>query len=140
MQYLKQPAGSIISFAPAFVMNDKGEEIQVTAASGEPVTKAAYDKQEAKRDAVKAAAQAEAAKPKEVTMRQARLALLQAGLLDKVTAAIAGMPSPQKQAAEIEWEYSNSLKRAQPLVTQLGTALGMDTSQLDALFLTASTL
>jgi hypothetical protein len=86
------------------------------------------------------AAQSEANKPKEVTMRQARLALLQAGLLDKVTAAIAGMPSPQKQAAEIEWEYSNPLKRSQPLVTQLGAALGMDTSQLDALFLTASTL
>jgi hypothetical protein len=85
-------------------------------------------------------AQAEAAKPKEVTMRQARLALLQAGLLDGVIAAIAGMPSPQKQAAEIEWEYSNSLKRSQPLVSQLGAALGLNTAQLDALFLTASTL
>lgn len=86
------------------------------------------------------AAQAEAAKPKEVTMRQARLALLQAGLLDSVITAIAGMPSPQKQAAEIEWEYSNSLKRSQPLVIQLGAALGLDTAKLDELFLTASKL
>lgn len=86
------------------------------------------------------AEQAEAAKPKEVTMRQARLALLQVGLLDKVTAAIAGMPSPQKQAAKIEWEYSNSLKRSQPLVTQLAAALGLDTVKLDELFLTASKL
>jgi phosphoribosylamine-glycine ligase len=140
MQYLKQPDGSIISFAPAFVTNDKGEKIQVTAASGEPATKAAYDKQEAKREKEKVVAQAEAMKPKEVTMRQARLALLQAGLLDKVTAAIAGMPSPQKQAAEIEWEYSNSLKRSQPLVVQLGAALGLDAAALDLLFSTASKL
>ena len=86
------------------------------------------------------AAEAEAAKPKEVTMRQARLALLQSGLLDKVNAAIAGMQSPQKEAAEIEWEYSNSLKRSQPLVVQLGAALGLDTAALEELFLTASTL
>jgi hypothetical protein len=86
------------------------------------------------------AAQAEAAKPKEVTMRQARLALLQAGLLDSVNTAIAGMTGAQKAAAEIEWEYSNSLKRSQPLVAQLGAALGLNTTQLDALFLTAATL
>ena len=92
--------------------------------------------------AVKAyfAAQAETEKPKEVTMRQARLALLQAGLLDKATTIIAGMPSPQKQAAEIEWEYSNSLKQSQPLVGQIGAALSLDIAALDALFLAASKL
>ena len=88
--------------------------------------------------AAQAEAQAKAAKPKEVTMRQARLALLQAGLLDKVTAAIANMPSPKKEAAQIEWEYSNSLKRSQPLTVELGAVLGLDTDALDALFLKAS--
>jgi hypothetical protein len=140
IQYVKQPSGAIIAFEACYVTNDAGKEVQVTSAVGEPATKAAYEKQEAKREKEKLAAQAEAMKPKEVTMRQARLALLQAGLLDRVTATIAGMPSPQKQAAEIEWEYSNSLKRSQPLVTQLGTALGLDAVALDALFFTASTL
>ena len=86
------------------------------------------------------AARAEAAKPKEVTMRQARLALLGAGLLTQVGTAIAGMSSPQKEAAQIEWEYSNSLHRAQPLVVQLGAALGLTSAQLDDLFVTASKL
>ena len=55
-------------------------------------------------------------------------------------AAIAGMQSPQKEAAEIEWEYSNSLKRSQPLVVQLGAALGLNAAAVDELFLTASKL
>jgi hypothetical protein len=88
----------------------------------------------------KAAAAAEAAKPKEVTMRQARLALLGAGLLPTVELAIAAMTGTAGDAARIEWEYSNSLKRSQPLVTQLGAGLGLTVGQLDALFLTASTL
>jgi hypothetical protein len=76
----------------------------------------------------------------EVTMRQARLALLQAGQLAAVSAAIAGMPSPQKEAAQIEWEYSNSLSRSNPLVLALGPALGMSAAQLDELFVLASAL
>jgi hypothetical protein len=78
--------------------------------------------------------------PKEVTMRQARLALLGAGLLPTVELAIAAMTGTAGDAARIEWEYSNSLKRSQPLVTQLGAGLGLTVGQLDALFLTASTL
>jgi hypothetical protein len=90
--------------------------------------------------AARDAAAAEAAKPKEVTMRQARLALLGAGLLPTVELAIAAMTGTAGDAARIEWEYSNSLKRSQPLVTQLAAGLGLTVGQLDALFLTASTL
>jgi hypothetical protein len=90
--------------------------------------------------AAQAAAATEAAKPKEVTMRQARLALLGAGLLPTVELAIAAMTGTAGDAARIEWEYSNSLKRSQPLVTQLAAGLGLTVGQLDALFLTASTL
>ena len=82
----------------------------------------------------------EAAVPKEVTMRQARLALLAAGLLDQVDAAIASMPEPQKKAASIEWEYSNALQRSNPFVTHLGAALGLDESGIDALFVEAAKL
>lgn len=81
-----------------------------------------------------------AAVPKEVTMRQARLALLGAGLLTGVTAAITALPSPQKEAAQIEWEYSQVVERNRGLVLSLGTSLGLSVRQLDDLFTTASSL
>lgn len=78
--------------------------------------------------------------PEEVTMRQARLALLAAGRLGDVDTAIASLPSPQKEEAQIEWDYSNAVQRNRPFVLQLGQALGLSSSDLDKLFITASTL
>lgn len=78
--------------------------------------------------------------PSSVTMRQARLALLGAGLLSSVDAAIDAMPSPQKEAARIEWEYSQEVQRNKPLVQALGPALGLTEAQIDALFTVADTL
>lgn len=78
--------------------------------------------------------------PNEVTMRQARLALLGAGKLADVEAAIASMPEPQRTAAQIEWEYSNALQRSNPFVSQLGAALGLDSAGIDALFVEAAKL
>ena len=74
--------------------------------------------------------------PQEVTMRQARLALLGAGLLDNVNSAIA----TAGQAALIEWEFANSVVRGSPFITQLGAALGMTDAQIDALFVAAAGL
>ena len=78
--------------------------------------------------------------PQSVTMRQARLALLQSGLLAKVDVAIDALPSPQKEAARIEWDYSSEVWRSKPFVQQLGVALGLDEAALDALFITAAAL
>jgi len=78
--------------------------------------------------------------PKAVTMRQARLALLGAGMLDDVEAAIASLPSPHKEAAKIEWEYSQEVQRHNGFVAQLGPALGLDDAALDALFVAAKGL
>lgn len=78
--------------------------------------------------------------PQVVTMRQARLALLGAGLLPQVDAAIAALPSPQKEAALIEWDYSSEVRRHRPFVQGLGAALGLSAAQLDALFTAASQL
>jgi hypothetical protein len=75
-----------------------------------------------------------------VTMRQARLALLAAGKLGQIDAAIDSLPSPQKEAARIEWEYSQEVQRQKPLVLALAPALGLDAAALDALFLAASKL
>lgn len=78
--------------------------------------------------------------PYAVTMRQARLALAGAGLIATIDAAIASLPEPQKTAAQIEWEYSNEVQRANGLVSQLGPTLGLAEDQLDALFIAAATL
>jgi hypothetical protein len=78
--------------------------------------------------------------PAKVTMRQARLALLAGGYLAGVAAAIASLPSPQKEQATIEWEYSQYVERQRPFVLQLGGALGLNTAQLDALFVAAALL
>tara|TARA_R110000782_G_scaffold114830_1_gene204970 strand:- start:454 stop:930 length:477 start_codon:yes stop_codon:yes gene_type:complete len=74
--------------------------------------------------------------PRSVTMRQARLALLSAGLLPAVEDAIAGAGP----AAKIEWEYAQEVERAAGLVPTMGAALGMTEAQLDALFIKASEL
>lgn len=78
--------------------------------------------------------------PQEVTMRQARLALLQVNLLSQVEVAINSMPSPQKETARIEWDHSQTVKRDRALVKTLGPALGLAEAQIDQLFITAATL
>ena len=78
--------------------------------------------------------------PQIVTMRQARLALLGAGLLSQVDAAIDALPEPQKSAARIEWDYSSEVHRSRAFVQQLGAALGLTNQQLDALFTQAAKL
>ncbi|MBS0430493.1 MAG: hypothetical protein JSR41_24670 [Proteobacteria bacterium] len=76
--------------------------------------------------------------PRSVTMRQARLALLEAGHLAAVNAAIAAMPRPSKEAAQIEWEFAANVERNSPFLGSLSSALGMDEDQLDQLFLLAA--
>lgn len=78
--------------------------------------------------------------PSVVTMRQARLALLQQGLLSQVQTAIDSLPSPQKEAAQIEWDYSSEVHRDKPFVQLLGAALGLSDEQLDDLFILAAGL
>lgn len=78
--------------------------------------------------------------PQEVTMRQARLALLENGLLANVQPAINSLPEPSKTKAQIEWEYSNALQRGNPFVDVLGAALGLSSQDLDDLFIQASAL
>lgn len=78
--------------------------------------------------------------PSEVTMRQARLALLGAGLLPSIYAAIAALPEPDKSAALIEWEYAGVVGRGSGLIPAMGAALGMTDAQIDTLFTQAATL
>lgn len=75
-----------------------------------------------------------------VDMRQARLALLAAGKLADVDAAIAELPSPQREAVQIEWEYGTRVRRTSPLVINLMPALGIDDVEMDQLFRAAMVL
>jgi len=78
--------------------------------------------------------------PQSVTMRQARLALLNHGMLSNVAPAIAALSEPARTKAQIEWEYSNALERNNAFVATLGVALGLSDSAIDALFIEAATL
>ena len=69
-----------------------------------------------------------------LTMRQARLALLGAGLLDEVEATIT-TPSDR-----IWWDYSTTVERNHPLVNAVLTALGKTEAEIDDMFIGAALL
>jgi len=75
-----------------------------------------------------------------VTMRQARLALLQQGLLASIQPAIDSLDEPHRSGANIEWEYSQEVERNRPFVELLSQALELTDDDLDALFTLAATL
>lgn len=78
--------------------------------------------------------------PREVTMRQARQALILAGLDEAVEAAIDAIPGTAGKLARAEWNNSQVVQRSRPLVSQLGDAIGLTPKQIDDLFITAATL
>lgn len=78
--------------------------------------------------------------PTSVTMRQARLALLGAGKLSLISTAIAALPSPQKEAAQIEWEYAATVERSSALTEILAASLQLSEADLDNLFTSAAAL
>jgi hypothetical protein len=75
-----------------------------------------------------------------VEMRQARLALLEQGLLTQVNNAVATMPGELGDKARIEWEFSNAVRRDKPLVQVVAASLGLTSQQIDDLFALAATL
>lgn len=74
--------------------------------------------------------------PQSVTMRQARLALLGAGLLDDVEAVI----SAAGRVAQIEWEYAAVVDRSNPAVAAVQQQQALTDAQIDALFREAAKL
>ena len=75
--------------------------------------------------------------PTVVTMRQARLALHQSGLLVTITNAIMNGTDDE---LKIEWEYGTELRRDWVSLMALANSLGMTSAQLDTLFTLADTL
>lgn len=79
------------------------------------------------------------AEVKSVTMRQARLALLQVGKLSEVETAIENLEEPSRTMAKIEWEYSQEVHRDKDLVKFLAPSLGLSEEDLNQLFTLAAT-
>ena len=73
--------------------------------------------------------------PQVITMRQARLQLLEVGLLDDVEAFVA-----LDRKSQIEWEYANEVYRESPLIESVKGALSLTDEQIDEMFLKASKL
>jgi len=80
--------------------------------------------------------------PDSVSMAQARKALVLGGVsMASVASAIAAVPdATQRELAQIDWEYSTTVRRVSPLVKSLGPSLGLTDAQIDALFVAASSL
>ena len=74
--------------------------------------------------------------PDRVTPRQAKLALLNAGLLDDTEALI----NAADKATQIAWNNALEFLRTDPLITTLGAALGLSDAQIDDLFIQAAQL
>jgi hypothetical protein len=68
--------------------------------------------------------------PTSITARQARLALLQADLLDKVEAVVAAAD----RSAQIEWQHAATIERGSPLVATLAAKVPLTAAKLNDLF------
>ena len=70
-----------------------------------------------------------------ITMRQARLYLLGAGLLSQVESIVS-----QNEAWKIEWEYATDVVKNSQLVITLSNQLGLSSEAIDVMFDEASKL
>jgi len=76
----------------------------------------------------------EATIPTVVTIRQAKLALHEKGLLQTIEEAIA---NGSDEALKIEWQYADKFERDWESLIALTTSLGMSKEELDDLFILA---
>ena len=74
---------------------------------------------------------------KPLSMRQTRLALLNAGLLSQVEDAIAALAEPDKSQVQIEWQYAKEVYRNDDWLVALSEELGLSSSEVDDLFYNA---
>lgn len=96
----------------------------------------AYESDVARRQAVLQAGEV----PQSVTMRQAKSALLQMGILDKVPAAIAAIEDAmERQLVQIAWDEEVIVSRSGDLAKRLERSFKRSPQQVDALFVLAAT-
>lgn len=74
--------------------------------------------------------------PRKISVRQAKLALLNAGLLDDIEAMVA----KSERAVQISWEYATEFERNNLLILTFQSQMQMSDEALDELFKTAKKL
>lgn len=74
--------------------------------------------------------------PYKISIRQAKLALLGAGLLDDIENAIASAD----RSVQISWEYATEFERDNPLILYFQSQLNLSKEQVDNLFIQAKGL
>lgn len=74
--------------------------------------------------------------PHSVTPLQARKALRQAGLMESFSV----MMNQASEEIQEEWQYANSIERSNYLIAQFANDLGLSETDVDNLFVLASTL
>ena len=72
---------------------------------------------------------------KEITPLQAKLQLLEMGLLDEVEAMVA-----TDRKVQLYWEYASVIEREHETLKTMAVALGLTDEQLDEMFIAASKL
>jgi hypothetical protein len=79
--------------------------------------------------------------PEKITLRQARLALLNLNLLDLAETVISNIQDTTKRrAAQINWEYAEYINRTSDLVSVLEQGLPLTVDQMDDLFIAAAVI
>jgi hypothetical protein len=73
-----------------------------------------------------------------VSMRQARRILFEHGHLEHINNYIQTLPSPEKELAQIDWEYATEVRKTSYLVHQIANVLNLDQEAMDQLFYEAS--
>lgn len=77
--------------------------------------------------------------PTVVSMREAQLALLEAGLLDTVEATIEAIPDEAMRArARVEWRTARDVERNNVVLQLVAGEIGLGDQELDELFLMAA--
>lgn len=77
-----------------------------------------------------------------LTRRQFKLGLLEHGITsDQILATINAMPDGmEKEVAKIEWEDATTFERGHPLVSSIGSSLGLTEQQIDTMWAAAAAL
>ena len=76
--------------------------------------------------------------PSAISNAQGRLALLQTSKLEQVETYMSHPDTPKEQI--ILFEYAQVFERNNPVLIELGTALGLTSEQIDDLFILGATL
>lgn len=79
--------------------------------------------------------------PEVVTPRQMRVALITSGIsLESIESIIDSLPEPDRSIIRVTWEYSTEFQRSNPFIASMAPLLNLTNSQVDDLFILASTL